>query len=78
MVSNVKIGLGVGFAAFGVYLYTMYHLKQQAPGDLSQMVSLQVSEQIATTPRTVKTARLSAWQVRCHTLLPFRALTNET
>lgn len=44
MVSNSKIGLGVGFAAFSIYLYTMYHLKQQAPGDLSQMVSLRVCE----------------------------------
>lgn len=36
--ANFKVGSALGLGAISIYLFTMYHLKAQAPGDLEQMV----------------------------------------
>ena len=41
--SASRTGLALGGLAVGVYYFTIYHLKQQAPGNLDEMVRLCVT-----------------------------------
>lgn len=38
--NNTLVGIVLGSTAIGIYLFTMHHLKAQAPGNLDEMVVL--------------------------------------